>query len=127
MNRPVIRIAAVVPLLLQAACAAPNVDRTASGFSELAFQTQLHECRLTTAAHYTWHGLVGAVIGSAFGAVQGAQVGAIGGNAGEGAVIGAAVGSVIGLGAGAVVAIEKETASVEGCIKSKGYALIVAE
>ena len=118
MNRPALRTIALALLLSQAACAAPNIDRAQPGFSEFTYQRQLAECHLITAGAYTWRGAVGAVLGAGVGASHGALAG------GEGAAIGAAVGSVIGLGVGAAVAIEKETASVEGCIKEKGYAVV---
>ena len=116
MRRP-IRIAVVVLALAQAACALPSIDRGAPGFSELTYQWQLAECHVSTAGAYTWRGAVGAFLGAGYGASQGALAG------GEGAAIGAAVGAVIGTGVGAVMAIEKETASVEGCVKEKGYSI----
>ncbi|MSO94087.1 MAG: hypothetical protein EXQ86_11900 [Rhodospirillales bacterium] len=118
MNRPTYCVVVLLFALAQAACASPSVDRAAPEFSEFTYQRQLAECRLSTAGAYTWRGAVGAMFGAAMGASHGALAG------GEGAAIGAAVGSVLGLGVGAVAAIEKETASVDGCIREKGYALM---
>lgn len=111
------RIAVAALALSQAACALPNVDRDAPGFSEVAYRLQLAECHVTTAGAYTWRGAVGALLGAGVGASHGA----IGG--GEGAAIGAAVGAVIGTGVGAALAVKEETASVEGCVKEKGYSV----
>lgn len=124
MVRPVVRcVLAALALPAIAGCAVPNVNTAAAGFNEITYKRQLGECYVATAGHYAWHGLGGALVGATVGAIEGATWGAIGGNAGEGAAIGAAVGSVVGLGLGAAESVKKGTASVEGCVRDKGYAI----
>lgn len=112
-----------------AGCAVPNVDTAAAGFNEITYKRQLGECYVTTASQYAARGIVGAVVGSGVGALAGAHlvVTSFGSGGGEAAAIaavaGAAFGSAIGIGAGAYDAVSKETASVGGCIKDKGYSL----
>jgi outer membrane lipoprotein SlyB len=117
-KKPMILITALV----LSACASPAVDRSAAGFDEDKFVTDLNDCRGGPWAQAI---MLGVGIG-AWGALEGVAVGAAHGGdaAGEAAIIGAAVGGVLGLGVGAVDALTKRDEKVRGCVAGKGYRVL---
>ena len=109
--------------LLLAACAAPEVDRTATNFNETKFDNDLSECQGGNLAEASTKTFGVAVVGSALGAFHGLIGGIQAGNADAGVVIGAAVGGTLGLGVGAAEAVKEHDDEIAGCLRGKGYTL----
>jgi hypothetical protein len=117
MNKTII----IALSLFLVACAVPQVEKSAIGFDEDKYHTDLNNCRggsLLEASAVTFGN---AAIGSLWGAFHGAPAGALAGDGWEGAAIGAVVGATVGIGAGAKEAIEKHDAELAGCLRNKGY------
>ena len=110
-------------LAVVAACAVPEVNRTAPDFSETKYATDLNICRGGNVLTATLYGFGGAFVGSAVGAAEGATTGAIRNDSAEGAIIGAIVGSILGLGVGAYEVLENQDDEIENCLIQKGYTL----
>jgi hypothetical protein len=120
------RFALALALLL-AACAGPEIDRTAPTFDEQSYSQALADCRGGSLATFMWGGLTAAVVGSAWGAAEGAQWGAVHGGVDEAALIGSIVGGVLGMGVGAVDALAHHDAVLDHCMRHKGYAETTSE
>jgi len=110
-------------LALLAACAAPDVDRTATGFDHEAYYTDLDKCRgggaIEAALETTGVGLWGSVVG----AYHGLLLGLVTGERAEGVLVGAIVGAGAGIGIGAVESVSDFNDEVAQCLRLKGYAV----
>ena len=115
--------ALAVAAVLLWSCAAPTVDRAATGFDEKKFAEDLADCRGGSAGEVALSGAIGVLVGSAVGAAEGASWGALSGGSAEGAAKGSIVGGVIGLGVGAHAALTEEEKAVRACLSAKGYVL----
>ena len=102
-----------------AACATPEVDRTAS-FNQAKYDSDLTACRSQPPLLALVIGAAVAAFCAAHGAVQGALYG---GGSAESAALGAIVGGSVGLVGGATVAYSQEEKIVGDCLREKGYAV----
>lgn len=114
--------AVLLAALLLGACANIDVDRSADGFDDSAYDNALSACRGGPAVLFALDRMEHAVIGSLYGLVYGAHLGASAGNTDKGAIIGAIVGSLVGAGTGASTSIESHDAALARCLRDKGYA-----
>lgn len=105
-------------VLLLAACAAPDVDRTASGFDHTTYHSDLNACQGDTAVDATVDTLIIGFLGGALGAGLLFQSGNIYAFAG-GAVVGGALGTVYG----SVKSVVQYNDKVDDCLRTKGYAI----
>ena len=106
-----------------AACAGPDVDRTAAGFDYRAYYTDLNNCRggsvLEAALETTGAGLWGSLVG----AYHGLYLGISASDRADGMIFGAIVGAGAGIGIGAVKAVREFNGDVSHCLRLKGYAV----
>ena len=107
-----------------AACAAPQVNRSAANFDESQFTVDLNVCRGGNIAEASLKTIGKGALGSLAGAGVMVLHGAAAGNSGEAIVVGAAVGAVIGLGIGANDAIEEHEQEIADCLREKGYQVV---
>jgi hypothetical protein len=121
MTRPAILLFAALAL---AACAAPDVNRSAANFSESEFSVDLNLCRGGNIAEASLKTLGKGAVGSLAGAGVMVLHGAAAANSGEAIVVGAAIGAVIGLGVGANDAIEEHELEIAACLREKGYEVV---
>jgi hypothetical protein len=123
MNKTII----IALSLFLAACAVPQVEQSAVNFDESKYQSDLSDCRGGSLLEASAVNFGNAVKGSLWGAFYGAPAGAMSGDGWEGAAIGAVVGATLGLGAGAKESLEKHDAELAGCLRGKGYVVMVEE
>lgn len=106
-----------------AACAGPDVDRTAAGFDDKAYYTDLNNCRggslLEAALDTTGVGLWGSLVG----AYHGLYLGISANDRADGMIFGAIVGAGTGIGIGAVKSVRQFNDDVGHCLRLKGYAV----
>ena len=118
----------IAPLIFVAtaltACATPEVDRSQSAFDTARYQQDLNDCRGGHVLMATAEGLKVAVAGSLLGSMHGVIHGAAFNDSTDGAVVGAIAGAVLGFGFGASNALKERDASLEGCLREKGYMVI---
>jgi hypothetical protein len=107
-----------------AACAAPQVNRSAANFDESQFTVDLNVCRGGNIAEASLKTIGKGALGSLAGAGVMVLHGAAAANSGEAIVVGAAVGAVIGLGIGANDAIEEHEQEIADCLREKGYQVV---
>ena len=91
MKRPILILVATLTL---AACAAPQVNRSATNFDERKFSVALDHCRGGNIVEATLKTAGAGAIGSLAGAGIVALHGAVAAGSGEAIVVGAAVGAV---------------------------------
>ena len=106
-----------------AACAGPDVDRTAAGFDYEIYYADLNNCRggsaFEAAVETTGAGLWGSLVG----AYYGLYLGLAAGDKAEGIVFGAIVGAGAGIGIGAVESVQDFNDGVARCLRAKGYSI----
>jgi len=105
---------------LLAACASPEVDRTAMNFDGDKYETDLFECRGGNFLKATTTTVVLGTVGSLIGAFYGASLGVI---TGEGVIAFAALGGVVGLAAGFETERKKHDEEIAVCLNGRGYTL----
>ena len=110
--------------LALAACAAPNVDRSAVDFNETTFAVDLNLCRGGNFTEASLKTIGKGALGSLAGAGVMVLHGAAAANSGEAIVVGAAIGAVIGLGIGAHDAVEEHELEIADCLRQKGYQVV---
>ena len=120
------QIAVLTAAGLLSACAAVDVDRSATSFDEATYADDLAGCQGGSATTFMVNGLAGAVVGSALGAFEGAKFGITGGSSAEGALVGSVVGSVIGVGVGAYKSVSEQDEELAKCMRERGYMLDAA-
>ena len=105
---------------LLAACASPEVDRTAMNFDREKYETDLFECRGGNFLKATTTTVVLGTVGSLIGAFYGASLGVF---TGEGVIAFAALGGVVGLAAGFETERKKHDEEIAVCLDGRGYTL----
>ena len=105
---------------LIAACASPEVDRTAMNFDQAKYETDLFECRGRNVLKATTTTVVLGTVGSLIGAFYGASLLVTGV---EGIIAFASLGGVIGLAAGFETERKKHDDEIAGCLDGRGYTL----
>ena len=105
---------------LLAACASPEVDRTAMNFDRDKYETDLFECRGGNFLKATATTVVLGTVGSLIGAFYGASLLVTGV---EGIIAFASLGGVIGLAAGFETERKKHDDEIAGCLDGRGYTL----
>ena len=103
-----------------AACASPEVDRTAMNFDRDKYETDLFECRSGNFLKATTTTVVLGTVGSLIGAFYGASLLVTGV---EGIIAFAALGGVVGLAAGFETERKKHGDYIAGCLNGRGYTL----
>jgi hypothetical protein len=114
MTRPALILVAAL-----AACAAPNVDRSAADFDATTFAVDLNLCRGGNFTEASLKTIGKGALGSLAGAGVMVLHGAAAANSGEAIVVGAAIGAVIGLGVGAHDAVEEHELEIADCLVRK--------
>ena len=105
---------------LIAACASPEVDRTAMNFDQAKYETDLFECRSGNVLKATTTTVVLGTVGSLIGAFYGASLLVTGV---EGVIAFASLGGVVGLAAGFETERKKHDDQIAGCLDGRGYTL----
>ena len=105
---------------LLAACASPEVDRTAMNFDRDKYETDLFECRGGNFLKATATTVVLGTVGSLIGAFYGASLWVTGV---EGIIAFAALGGVVGLAAGFETERKKHDEEIAVCLNGRGYTL----
>ena len=105
---------------LIAACASPEVDRTAMNFDQAKYETDLFECRGRNVLKATTTTVVLGTVGSLIGAFYGASLGVF---TGEGIIAFASLGGVVGLAAGFETERKKHDDEIASCLDGRGYTL----
>jgi len=105
---------------LLAACASPEVDRTAMNFDGDKYETDLFECRGGNFLKATTTTVVLGTVGSLIGAFYGASLGVF---TVEGVIAFTALGSVVGLAAGFETERKKHDEEIAVCLNGRGYTL----
>ena len=105
---------------LIAACASPEVDRTAMNFDREKYETDLFECRGGNFLEATATTVVLGTVGSLIGAFYGASLWVTGV---EGIIAFASLGGVSGLAAGFETERKKHDDEIAGCLDGRGYTL----
>ena len=114
-------------LMILAACATPEVDRSALGFNQLKYEVDLEDC----SDGPTWSNFLTTsetmAKGAMVGFVAGASAGATGGYGGDGdwriMLTGLTVGGVAGFCLGASASHEERKAEISDCLERRGYRL----
>ena len=125
-RRPDICVTSLLAMML-AACATPEVDRSAAGFDQTKYEADLEDCSEGS----TWSNFFTTsetmAKGAMVGFVAGAGAGATGSYGGEGdwriMITGLAVGSVAGFCLGASASHEERKSEIADCLEKKGYRL----
>ena len=113
--------APVLALALLAACAAPNVDQTATGFDHETYYSDLNECQGGSAIEAALETTGVVLWGSLVGAYHGLYIGIAASDKAEGMIFGAVVGASVGIGIGAVESVSEFNDDVTECLRAKGY------
>ncbi len=98
------------------ACAAQNVVRSAPGFDQTVYNSDLNTCQGSAAADGTADTIYKGLLGAAMGAVLFGRTGNI-----YGLVGGAALGAVTAAGIAAVETVRAYNDEVAQCLRAKGY------
>ena len=106
-----------------AACAAPHVDRTAAGFDDKAYYSDLNRCHGGSAIEAALDTTSAGLWGSFVGAYHGLYLGLAAGDKAEGMIFGAIVGAGAGIGIGAIESIREFKGEVATCLRVKGYSV----
>jgi len=105
---------------LLAACASPEVDRTAMNFDRDKYETDIFECRGGNFLKATATTIVIGTVGSLIGVFYGASLGVI---TGEGVIALASLGGIVGLAAGFATERKKHDNEIAVCLNGRGYTL----
>ena len=115
---------ALVPALaLLAACAAPNVDQTATGFDHKTYNSDLNECQGGSAIEAALETTGVVLWGSLVGAYHGLHLGLSESEKAEGMLVGAIIGASVGIGIGAVESVSEFNDEVDDCLRVRGYSV----
>ncbi len=115
--------AVFLTIALLAACAGPNVDRTAPHFDHETYFTDLNNCRGGSAVEAAVETTAVGLWGSLVGAYHGLRLGWAARDSAEAVLVGAVVGAGIGVGVGAVKSVREFNGEVADCLRVKGYAI----
>ena len=105
-------------VLLVAACATPNVNRTAAGFDPVTYHSDLNACQGDSAVDATVDALLIGLLGAALGASLLFQSGSI-----DAFVGGAVVGGIADTLFESVKSVVQFNDEVDDCLRVKGYSI----
>jgi outer membrane lipoprotein SlyB len=112
--------------LMLTACAVPNVNRTATSFSEADYSATLNLCQGRNFVEGSLKTIGAGLLGSLGGAAIVGVHGAVAAGGPEAIAVGAAIGAVIGLGIGVKDAVDEYDQEITDCLRDKGYEFIAA-